>query len=218
MSTDTKPSYDYEKDPAAIYRQSFSTVRAETDFASLPENLHPVAIRLIHACGMTDLPKDLRWSSGILEAAHSAIASAAPVFCDVEMVSHGIIKSRLPDRSEVICTLNDQQVPHLAGQLGTTRSAAAVELWRERLDGAIVAIGNAPTALFHLLELITDGGPRPAAILGFPVGFVGAAESKDALVNNPFEIPYLAVAGRRGGSAMAAAAVNALVAGLPEED
>ncbi|MCX2724220.1 precorrin-8X methylmutase [Roseibium salinum] len=210
-------SYSYEKDPAAIYRQSFSIVRSEAELSRLPEALHPVAVRLIHACGMTDLPQDLAWSDGVVEAARGAFQEGAPVFCDVEMVVHGIIRSRLPQACDVVCTLNDPSVPALAQRLGTTRSAAAVELWRERLEGAIVAIGNAPTALFHLLEMIAAGGPKPALVLGFPVGFVGAAESKDALAENPFGVPYLAVKGRRGGSAMAAAAVNALAAGLPEE-
>ncbi|MES0809987.1 precorrin-8X methylmutase [Roseibium sp. SCPC15] len=217
MSTDTAPSYSYEKDPSAIYRQSFSIVREEADLSHMPEGLRPVAIRLIHSCGMTDLPQDLAWSEDLAEAAQRAFAAQSPVFCDVEMVAHGIISSRLPENTEVICTLNDASVPDLARKLGTTRSAAAIDLWRDRLEGAVVAIGNAPTALFHLLELIASGGPKPALILGFPVGFVGAAESKDALIANPFDVPYLAVKGRRGGSAMAAAAVNALAAGLPEE-
>lgn len=217
VPADNTPTYVYETDPAEIYRQSFSIVRQDADLSRLPENLHPVAVRLIHSCGMTDLPQDLAWSKTLLNAAQSAFAKRAPVFCDVEMVAHGIIKNRLPAGSNVICTLNDPEVPALAAKLGTTRSAAAVELWREQLDGAIVAIGNAPTALFHLLEMIAAGGPKPAVILGFPVGFVGAAESKDALADNPFGIPFLAIAGRRGGSAMAAAAVNALAAGLPEE-
>jgi len=211
------PAYIYEKDPATIYRQSFAIVRAEADLSHLPEDLKPVAIRLIHACGMTDLPGDLVWSDGVSEAARAAFAKPATVLCDVEMVAHGIISSRLPDRSRIVCTLNDPTVPDLAARLGTTRSAAAIELWRDRLDGAVVAIGNAPTALFHLLETIASGGPKPALVLGFPVGFVGAAESKEALSANPFGVPFLAVKGRRGGSAMAAAAVNALAAGLPEE-
>ena len=211
------PSYDYEKDPAAIYRQSFSIVRSEAELSHLPDGLKPVAVRLIHACGMTDLPQDLAWSEDILSAAQDAFARAAPVFCDVEMVVHGVIRSRLPADCDVVCTLNDPAVPTLAKELGTTRSAAAVELWRDRLEGAIVAVGNAPTALFHLLEMIAAGGPKPALVLGFPVGFVGAAESKEALISNPFKVRFLAVRGRRGGSAMAAAAVNALAAGLPEE-
>lgn len=217
MPADTKPHYAYETDPTEIYRQSFATVRAEADLSRMPARLHPVAIRLIHSCGMTDLPQDLVWSDDLLDAAQSAFSHGAPVFCDVEMVAHGVIKTRLPEKSNVICTLNDPSVRDLATQFKTTRSAAAVELWRERLEGAVVAIGNAPTALFHLLEMIAAGGPKPAVVLGFPVGFVGAAESKDALAENPFGIPYLAVTGRRGGSAMAAAAVNALAAGLPEE-
>jgi precorrin-8X/cobalt-precorrin-8 methylmutase len=217
LSTASNPPYAYEKDPAAIYRQSFSIVRAEADLSPLPDGLKPVAVRLIHACGMTDVPQDLAWSADVLEAAQAAFSCGAPVFCDVEMVAHGIIRSRLPTASDVICTLNEGQVPALAGKLGTTRSAAAVELWRERLEGAVIAIGNAPTALFHLLEMVAAGGPKPALVLGFPVGFVGAAESKDALIANPFGLPYLAIRGRRGGSAMAAAAVNALAAGLPEE-
>lgn len=217
MTVDTLPKYVYETDPAEIYRQSFAIVRGEADLSHMPDALHPAAVRLIHACGMTDLPQDLIWSDNVLQTAEDAFSKGAPVFCDVEMVSHGIIKSRLPETSDVICTLNDPSVPELAKQLTTTRSAAAVELWRDKLDGAIVAIGNAPTALFHLLEMIAAGGPKPAVILGFPVGFVGAAESKDALADNPFGIPFLAVKGRRGGSAMAAAAVNALAAGLPEE-
>ncbi|MHA7774528.1 precorrin-8X methylmutase [Roseibium sp. M-1] len=211
------PPYAYEKDPAAIYRQSFSIVRAEADLSHLPEGLKPVAVRLIHACGMTDIPQDLAWSEDVLDAAQVAFSKGAPVFCDVEMVAHGIIRSRLPKATEIFCSLNSSDVPSLAGTLGTTRSAAAVELWRARLEGAVVAIGNAPTALFHLLEMVAAGGPKPALVLGFPVGFVGAAESKDALIGNPFGLPYLAIRGRRGGSAMAAAAVNALAAGLPEE-
>ncbi|WP_297583267.1 precorrin-8X methylmutase [Roseibium sp.] len=217
MTSDTIPAYTYEKDPSAIYRQSFSIVREEAELSHLPEDLRPAAIRLIHACGMTDLPRDLAWSDGVTDAARRAFANGAPVFCDVEMVAHGIIASRLAKETHIVCTLNDASVPDRARKLGTTRSAAAVELWRDRLEGAVVAVGNAPTALFHLLEMIAAGGPKPALILGFPVGFVGAAESKDALIANPFAIPFLAVTGRRGGSAMAAAAVNALAAGLPEE-
>ncbi|GAA0780055.1 precorrin-8X methylmutase [Roseibium denhamense] len=210
-------SYAYEKDPAAIYRQSFSIVRAEADLSALPSALHPVAIRLIHACGMIDVPQDLVWSGDLADAARSAFARSAPVFCDVEMVAHGLIRSRLPIGSNVVCSLNDPRVPDIAQRLGTTRSAAAIDLWADQLEGAVVAIGNAPTALFHLLENIAAGGPKPGLILGFPVGFVGAAESKEALIANPFDIPFLTIRGRRGGSAMAAAAVNGLAAGLPEE-
>ncbi|MBD1548936.1 precorrin-8X methylmutase [Roseibium aggregatum] len=211
------PLYTYEHDPSAIYRQSFSTVRAEAALDRLPAAMEPVAIRLIHACGMTDIVTDLMFSDGAVQAGREALVKGAPLFTDVEMVAHGIIRSRLPAKNDVLCTLNDARVPSLAKDLGTTRSAAAVELWRDRLEGAVVAIGNAPTALFHLLETIAAGGPKPAIVLGFPVGFVGAAESKQALAENPFSLPYIALNGRRGGSAMAAAAVNALAAGLPEE-
>ncbi|MBD8878404.1 precorrin-8X methylmutase [Roseibium polysiphoniae] len=211
------PRYCYEHDPSAIYRQSFATVRAEAALYRLPKQIEPVAIRLIHACGMTDIVDDLMFSEDAVEAGQAALSDGAPILTDVEMVTHGIIRSRLTAGNEVLCRLNDTRVSALAGELATTRSAAAVELWRDTLEGAVVAIGNAPTALFHLLETIADGGPRPALILGFPVGFVGAAESKDALAENPFSLPYLAIKGRRGGSAMAAAAVNALAAGLPEE-
>ncbi|WP_417675238.1 precorrin-8X methylmutase [Roseibium sp.] len=211
------PLYEYEHDPSAIYRQSFATVRAEAALDLVPEDMEPVAIRLIHACGMTDIVKDLMFSDDVARAGQEALARGAPVFTDVEMVAHGIIRSRLPANNDVLCTLNDARVSALAKELGTTRSAAAAELWRDRLEGAVVAIGNAPTALFHLLETIAAGGPKPAVVLGFPVGFVGAAESKQALAENPFGLSYLALQGRRGGSAMAAAAVNALAAGLPEE-
>ena len=217
MTARDVPTYAYEKDPLAIYRQSFAIVRSEADLSRVPERLKPAAIRLVHACGMTDIVEDLAWSDDLADAAHTAFARSAPVFCDVEMVAHGIIRSRLPQQSDVICTLNDPKVEALALQMKTTRSAAALELWRDRLDGAVVAIGNAPTAMFHLLEMVAAGGPKPSLVLGFPVGFVGAAESKQALIENPFGLPFLAVRGRRGGSALASAAVNALAAGLPEE-
>ena len=207
----------YEKDPSAIYAQSFATVRAEADLSGLPEDLHPTAIRLIHACGMVDLPADLQFSENVYKAAHHAIATGAPILCDVEMVKAGVI-TRYLKGNRVIVTLNDPSVPALARRLGTTRSAAAVELWQGHVEGAVVAIGNAPTALFHLLEKLAAGWPKPAAILGFPVGFVGAAESKAALALGAHGVPYLALMGRRGGSAMASAAVNGLAAGLPEED
>ncbi len=207
----------YIKDPAAIYTQSFATVRAEADLSALPDDLHPTAIRLIHACGMVDLPANLRFSNRVYEAAYRAISKGAPILCDVEMVKAGVI-ARYLKGNRVIVTLNDPRVPALAKQLGTTRSAAAVELWESHIEGAVVAIGNAPTALFHLLEKLEAGWPKPAAILGFPVGFVGAAESKAALAAGAHGVPYLALTGRRGGSAMASAAVNALAAGLPEED
>lgn len=209
--------YDYIKDPAEIYRQSFSIVRGEADLECLPEDLKPVAVRLIHACGMTDIPQDLAYSADVAFAANEALRQGAPVLTDVEMVAHGIIRKYLPAENQVICTLNQPGVPELAKKLGTTRSAAAVELWRPHLEGAIVAIGNAPTALFHLLEAIASGAPKPAAILGFPVGFVGAAESKQALAMSKLGIPFITLCGRRGGSAIAAAAVNAMAAGLPEE-
>lgn len=217
MTRQSTQAYRYEKDPSVIYRRSFAIVRTEADLSRLPEDLHPVAIRLIHACGMTDLPQDIAWSDDVHDAARRAFNNGAPVICDVEMVANGIIRSRLPVGTDIVCTLNDSRVPDLAKRLGTTRSAAAVELWQDRLEGAVVAVGNAPTTLFHLLETIAKGGPKPALVLGFPVGFVGAAESKEALIANPFGVPFLAVRGRRGGSAMAAAAVNALAAGLPEE-
>ena len=207
---------DYEKDPSAIYAQSFKTVRAEADLSGVPQDLHAVAIRLIHACGMVDLPADLRFSPDVYRAAHAALAMGAPILCDVEMVKAGVIQRYLRG-NRVVVTLNEPEVPAFAKQLGTTRSAAAVELWRDHIAGAVVAIGNAPTALFHLLEKLDEGWPKPAAILGFPVGFVGAAESKAALAANPHDVPFLALAGRRGGSAMASAAVNAMAAGLPEE-
>ncbi|MFD1695607.1 precorrin-8X methylmutase [Roseibium aestuarii] len=210
-------AYDYERDPTAIYRQSFATIRDEVALAGLPDDLAPVAVRLIHACGMTDLMTDLVWSPQAVARGREAIAAGAPVFCDVEMVRHGIIRRYLPKPDQVICTLNDDRVPGHALALGTTRSAAAVDLWLEGMDGAVVAIGNAPTALFHLLERIAEGAPKPAVILGLPVGFVGAAESKAALAENPFDLAFLTLSGRRGGSALAAAAVNGLAAGLIEE-
>ena len=203
----------YERDGAAIYRQSFAIIRAEADLSAVPADLEHVAVRMIHACGMTDLPGDLAWSPGVGSAARDALARGAAVLCDTAMVAAGITRSRLPAANPVVCTLADPRVAELAGRLGTTRSAAAVQLWAEHLDGAVVAVGNAPTALYALLELIGAGAPRPAAVLGLPVGFVGAAESKAALAASA--LPYLVVRGRRGGSAMASAAVNAL-AGAPE--
>ncbi|WP_420848483.1 precorrin-8X methylmutase [Pseudovibrio axinellae] len=210
-------SYEYIKDPAEIYRQSFSIVRKEANLDPLPNDLQPVAVRLIHACGMTDIPQDLAYSKDIVGKANAALRKGAPILTDVEMVAHGIIRKYLPAGNQVICKLNQPEVPDLAQSLGTTRSAAAVELWKPHLEGAVIAIGNAPTALFHLLEMIAKGAPKPAAILGFPVGFVGAAESKQALAESLLSIPYVTLLGRRGGSAIAAAAVNALAAGLPEE-
>lgn len=211
------PRYDYVKDPAEIYRRSFAIVRGEARLDRLPAALRPVAVRIVHACGDPAVTERLVWSEDVDTAVRGALLSGAPVFTDVRMVAEGILADRLPAANEILCPLNDPRVADLAHRLGTTRSAAAVELWRDRLAGAVAVIGNAPTALFHLLELIAAGGPRPAAILGFPVGFVGAAESKQALADNPFALPYLTLSGRLGGSAIAAAALNAFAAGLPEE-
>jgi precorrin-8X/cobalt-precorrin-8 methylmutase len=205
--------FEYEKDGAAIYRQSFATIRAEADLAGLPADVSQVAVRMIHACGMVDLVRDLGYTPGVVARARAALRSGAPILCDAQMVASGVTRKRLPAGNDVVCTLSDPSVPDLAAKLGTTRSAAALELWRDRLDGAVVAVGNAPTALFRLLEILTEGGtdgPRPAAVIGVPVGFVGAAESKEALVAHPSGIDHLVVHGRRGGSAMAAAAVNAI--------
>lgn len=200
----------YLRDPDAIYIKSFATIAAEADLSSLPPELHPAAIRMIHACGMVDLAADIVGDPSVVAAARHALNSAAPVLCDCEMVRSGIIRRHLAETTELVLTLNDPSVPALAKSLGTTRSAAAVELWRPRLEGAVVLIGNAPTALFHLIELIEAGGPRPAAIIAAPVGFVGAAESKALLATNALSIPFLTVRGRRGGSAIASAAFNAI--------
>ncbi|MFE2297376.1 precorrin-8X methylmutase [Streptomyces sp. NPDC059445] len=202
--------FDYEKDGAAIYRESFATIRAEADLAALPADVSQVAVRMIHACGMVDLVDDLAYTPQVVARAREALRAGAPILCDVSMVASGITRKRLPADNEVICTLSDPSVPGLAAQLGTTRSAAALELWRDRLDGAVVAVGNAPTALFRLLELMEEGAPRPAAVIGVPVGFVGAAESKEALAEHPAALDHLIVRGRRGGSAIAAAAINAM--------
>jgi precorrin-8X/cobalt-precorrin-8 methylmutase len=200
---------EYVRDGSEIYRRSFATIRAEADLSRLPADLAPVAVRMIHACGQVDLVDDLAFSPGVVAAARSALEGGAPILCDAAMVASGVTRSRLPADNAVVCTLRDPRVPALARELGTTRSAAALELWRDRLDGAVVAIGNAPTALFHLLDLLDAGAPRPAAVLGIPVGFVGAVESKDALAAYG-GIEFLAVRGRRGGSAITAAALNAL--------
>lgn len=204
------PIYDYVHDPEEIYRRSFASIRAEADLGGLAADLEAVAVRLIHACGMPDLVRDLGYSTDAVRHGRIALESGAPVFVDTEMVAHGIIRSRLPAANRVVCTLAHEAARKRAGTGATTRSAAAVELWEPDLGGAVVAIGNAPTALFRLLELIDAGAPRPAVILAFPVGFVGAAESKDALACHPAAVPFVTVRGRRGGSAMAAAAVNAL--------
>jgi precorrin-8X/cobalt-precorrin-8 methylmutase len=200
---------DYIRDGAEIYRHSFATIREEADLAILPEDLEPVAVRMIHSCGMVDLVDDLAYSLELVESARAALAGGAPVLCDAQMIASGITRRRLPADNDVVCTLSDPQVPSLAERLGTTRSAAALELWRDRLAGSVVAIGNAPTALFRLLEMLADGAGVPAAIIGVPVGFVGAAESKVELTKQA-PAPYLVVHGRRGGSAMAVSAVNAL--------
>jgi precorrin-8X/cobalt-precorrin-8 methylmutase len=202
--------FEYEKDGAAIYRQSFATIRAEADLAGLPADVRRVAVRMIHACGMVDLVRDLSFTPDVVARAREALRAGAPVLCDVSMVASGVTRKRLPADNDVVCTLSDPSVPGLAAELGTTRSAAALELWRDRMEGAVVAVGNAPTALFRLLEMIEEGAPRPAAVIGVPVGFVGAAESKDALAQHPSGLDHLVVRGRRGGSAIAAAAVNAL--------
>ena len=200
---------DYLRDPAAIYRRSFEIIRAETDFSQLPPDAEPIATRIIHACGMPDIAPDLRISSDFVTAAQGALAAGTTVLVDVEMVRHGIIDKQL----NVICTLNDPRAREVGLATGNTRSAAAVEFWRDHLAGSIAVIGNAPTALFALLEMIDAGAPKPAAIVGFPVGFVGAAESKDELHANPRGIPYATLLGRRGGSAMAASVINALTRG-----
>ena len=200
---------EYVRDGAEIYRRSFATIRAEADLAGLPPELVPVAVRMIHACGQVDLVDDLAYSPGVVAAARGALRAGAPILCDAAMVASGVTAARLPAGNDVVCTLRDPRVPELAERLGTTRSAAALELWGERLGGAVVALGNAPTALFHLLDLIDAGAPRPAAVLGIPVGFIGAAESKDELAART-GLEYLVVRGRRGGSAITAAAVNAL--------
>lgn len=203
--------FDYLRDPEDIYRRSFEIARAETDLSHLPAELHEVAIRIVHACGAPDLVADLEWRGEPVAAGGEALACAAPVLADCRMVAEGIIRRRLPAANAVRCFVGDPEAAEAARRAGTTRSAAAVDLWRPHLGGAVVAIGNAPTALFRLLELLGEAqAPRPAAILAFPVGFVGAAESKRALARMPEAPPFLTLHGRRGGSAMAAAAVNAI--------
>lgn len=201
---------NYKKDGAAIYNESFAIIRRECDLSAFSNDLSRVVVRMVHACGMTDLPQLILASTDAAEIGMRALRDGAPILCDSNMVANGITRSRLPANNQVICTLRDAQIAALATKLQTTRSAAAIELWRDHLAGAVVAIGNAPTALFHLLEMLERGAPHPALILGMPVGFVGAAESKQALVASQLEIPYITVQGRRGGSAIAAAAVNAL--------
>ena len=207
---------DYIRDGNAIYEKSFAIIRAEADLSRFTSDEADVAVRMIHACGMVDVADRLAFSAGAVAAGRAALAAGAPVICDCEMAGAGIIRRYLPNSNQILVTLNDPRVPALARDLGTTRSAAAVELWREYLEGAVVAIGNAPTALFHLLEMLDAGAPRPAVILGFPVGFVGAAESKAELARDPRGCNFIALRGRRGGSALASAAVNGIAAGLPE--
>ncbi len=201
--------YDYVRDGAEIYRRSFAIIRGEADLSRFAPDEARVAVRVIHACGMVEIARDLVFSPGFAGAARGAILEGRGILCDSKMVANGIIRSRLPAGNEVICTLDAPGIVDLAETLGTTRSAAALDLWRDRLDGGLVAIGNAPTALFRLLEMIDAGAPKPAAIIGMPVGFVGAAESKEALARRG-DVPFLIVTGRKGGSAMAVAAVNAL--------
>jgi precorrin-8X/cobalt-precorrin-8 methylmutase len=212
MTTLTRPTrrYAYVDDGQEIYRRSFATIRSEARIDHLPEDARVVAVRMVHASGDVDLTEHIAVHPDLVRSAREALQAGAPILTDAHMIASGITRARLPHDNEVVCTLRDERVPGLARQWGTTRSAAAVSLWGDRLEGAVVAIGNAPTALFHLLELVADGGPRPAAVVGIPVGFIGSAESKVALAENPYGIPWLVVHGRRGGSALAASAVNAL--------
>jgi precorrin-8X/cobalt-precorrin-8 methylmutase len=201
---------DYLRDGGHIYERSFAIIRAEADLSRFSTEEADIVVRMVHACGYVEMTSQIVFGQGLVGAARAALAHGAPILCDSEMVAHGVTRARLPARNEVLCALRDPRVARLAEELHTTRSAAALELWRDRLGGALVAIGNAPTALFHLLEMLDAGAPKPGAILGIPVGFVGAAEAKDALAANPRGVPFLTVLGRMGGSAMAAAAVNAL--------
>ncbi len=201
---------DYIRDGEEIYRRSFATIRAEADLSRVPADLEKLAVRVAHASGMVDMIDDLVFSEGAGTVGRRALAAGAAILCDARMVAEGITRARLPAGNAVICTLGESEVPAIAARIGNTRSAAAMELWRPRLKGSVVAIGNAPTALFRLLEMLDDGAPKPALILGFPVGFIGAAESKAALANDSRGVPFVALKGRRGGSAMTAAAVNAL--------
>ncbi|HLH99006.1 MAG TPA: precorrin-8X methylmutase [Xanthobacteraceae bacterium] len=203
-------SLPYLRDGTAIYERSFAIIRAEADLSGFAAEEAEIVVRMIHACGLIEAARHIRFGGDLVAAARHALRAGAPILCDAEMVAHGVTRARLPARNDVICTLRDARVPELALRLGTTRSAAALELWADKLAGAVVAIGNAPTALFHLIEVLACGAPRPAAIIGVPVGFVGAAESKTALSASACGVPFLVVHGRLGGSAMAAAAVNAL--------
>ncbi len=202
--------YAYGSDPGSIYRDSFATIREETDLSRFSEEESVVAVRMVHAAGDTGLVGDVEFHPRLVEAARGALRAGAPVLTDAQMIASGVTRRRLPAGNDVRCLLGDARTTELARAWGTTRSAAAVSLWGDALEGAVVAIGNAPTALFHLLEIVADGGPRPAAVLGIPVGFIGSAESKEALAANPYDLPYLVVHGRRGGSALCVAAVNAL--------
>jgi precorrin-8X/cobalt-precorrin-8 methylmutase len=202
--------YDYIRDGTAIYEQSFAIIRSEADLSRFDGDEVDVAIRMIHACGQVEAARQFEFAPGFVSAARNALKGGAPILCDAEMVARGVTQARLPANNEVICTLRDARTAAFAAKLGNTRSAAAIELWGDRLEGAVVAIGNAPTALFYLLEKLRDGAPKPAAILGMPVGFVGAAESKDALAENSYNVPFAIVRGRLGGSAMTAAALNSL--------
>ncbi|WP_397450118.1 precorrin-8X methylmutase [Pseudomonas sp. NA-150] len=201
---------DYIRDGQEIYRNSFSIIRAEARLDQIPADLEKLAVRVIHACGMVEVIEDLRFSPGAGTAGRNALAAGATILCDAHMVAEGVTRTRLPANNQVICTLKNENVPEMARELGNTRSAAALELWRPHLEGSVVVIGNAPTALFYLLEMLDAGAPKPALILGFPVGFVGAAESKAMLAADSRGVPFVIMQGRRGGSAMAAAAVNAL--------
>lgn len=202
--------FDYVRDGDAIYERSFAIIREEAELGRFSPDEADVAVRMIHACGLVEAAFAIDFAPDLVRAARTALQAGAPILCDAEMVAHGVTRARLPAQNEVVCTLRDPAVPGLAEKLGTTRSAAALELWRDRMDGAVIAIGNAPTALFRLLEMLDASAPKPAAILGIPVGFVGAAESKDALAGGDHGVPWLVVRGRLGGSAMTAAAVNAL--------
>jgi precorrin-8X/cobalt-precorrin-8 methylmutase len=201
---------DYVRDGAEIYRRSFAMIRSEADLDGLEPALATVVVRMIHACGMVDLVTDVAASPGFCAAARGALQAGKPILCDTAMVASGVTHARLPANNAVVCTLSHPDVPALAAELGTTRTAAAMELWRPQLEGAVVVVGNAPTALFRLLELVEAGADRPAAVIGVPVGFIGAAESKAELTRHPVALEHLVVHGRRGGSAIAAAAVNAL--------
>ncbi len=201
---------DYLREGRQIYERSFAVIRTEADLSRFSSEEAEIVVRMVHACGCVEITSRIVFGEDLVGAARTALAHGAPILCDSEMVAHGITRARLPAHNEVICALRDQRVAQLAQELQTTRSAAALELWRDRLGGALVAIGNAPTALFRLLEMLDAGAPKPAAVLGIPVGFVGAAEAKDALAANPRGVPFLTVLGRMGGSAMTAAAVNAL--------